>query len=41
MSNADDFPGVELLRTLLRFKKTKENLLSYVHVLHKTSNWEV
>ena len=25
MSNADDFPGVELLRTLLRFKKRKEN----------------
>ena len=35
------FPGVEFLRVLLRFKKRKENLSSYVHVLHKTSNWEV
>ena len=23
------------------FKKRKENLSSYVHVLHKTSHWEV
>ena len=35
------FPGVEFLRRLLRFKKRKENSSSYVHVLHKTSNWEV
>ena len=25
------FPGVEFLRVLLRFKKRKENLSSYVH----------
>ena len=31
------FPGVELLRIIFKFKKRKENL-SYVHVLHKTSN---
>ena len=30
------FPGV-----LFRFKKGKENLSSYVHVLHKTENSEV
>ena len=30
------FPGVELLRILLRFKKRKEDSSSYVHVLHKT-----
>ena len=30
------FPGVEFLRILLRFKKRKEDSLSYVHVLHKT-----
>ena len=36
MSNAS-----ELLRILFRFKKRKGNSLSYVHVLHKTSNWEV
>ena len=41
MSNVGDFPGVEFLRVLLRFKKTKENLSSYVHVLYKTSNWEI
>ena len=35
------FPGFEFLRILFRFKKRKENLSSYVHVLHKTSNWEV
>ena len=39
------FPGVEFLRilsaVLLRFKKGKENLSSYVHVLHKTENSEV
>ena len=32
------FPGVEFLRILFRFKKRKENSLSYVQVLHKTSN---
>ena len=41
MSNAGFFPGVEFLRILFRFKKTKENSSLYVHVLHKTSNWEV
>ena len=35
------FPGVEFLRILLRFKKRKEDSLSYFHVLHKTWNWEV
>ena len=39
------FPGVEFLRilsaVLFRFKKGKENLSSYVHVLHKTENSEV
>ena len=30
------FPGIEFLRTLSRFKKIKGNLLSDVHVLHKT-----
>ena len=35
------FPGVEFLRILFRFKKRKEDSSSYVHVLHKTSNWEV
>ena len=35
------FPGVEFLRILFRFKKGKENLSSYVHVLHKTENSEV
>ena len=30
------FPGVEFLRTSSKFKKIKENLLSDVHVLHKT-----
>ena len=41
MSNAGDFPGVELLRILFKFKKRKENSSWYVHVLHKTSNQEV
>ena len=35
------FPGVEFLRILFKFKKRKENSLSYVHVLHKTSNKDV
>ena len=35
------FPGVEFVRTLFKFKKSKENSLSYVHVLHKRSNSEV
>ena len=35
------FPGVEFLTILFRFKKRKENSLSYVHVLRKTANWEV
>ena len=35
------FPGVEFLTTLSMFKLRKDNLSSYVHVLHKTSNWEV
>ena len=30
------FPGVELLRILVRFKKRKEDSSSYVHVLDKT-----
>ena len=34
-------PGVELLRTLSRFRKRMENSMSYVHVLHLTSHWEV
>ena len=37
-------PGVEFVRilsVLFRFKKGKENLSSYVHVLHKTENSEV
>ena len=38
MSNAGDFPGVEFLRILFKLKKRKESSLSYVHVLHKTSN---
>ena len=38
MSNAGEFPGVEFLRILFKFKKRKENSSSYVHVLHKTSN---
>ena len=41
MSNAGDFPGVEFLRILFKFKKRKENSWSYVHVLHKTSSQEV
>ena len=41
MSNAGDFPGVEFLRILFRFKKRKGNSSSYVHVLHKTANLEV
>ena len=32
------FPGVEFLRSLLRFKKRKENSSLYVYFLHKTSN---
>ena len=35
------FPGVEFLRTLSRFKKKKEKLLSNVHVLHKTLHQKV
>ena len=31
-------PGVEFLRTLPRFRKRKENSLSYVHFLYKTSH---
>ena len=38
MSNAGEFPGVEFLRILFKFKKRKENSSSYVHVLHRTSN---
>ena len=34
-------PGVELLRTLSRFRKRMENSMSYVHVLHITSHWKV
>ena len=33
-------PGVELLRTLSRFRKRMENSMSYVHVLHITSHWD-
>ena len=39
MPNAGDFSGcciLKDLRTLSRFKKIKGNLLSDVHVLHKT-----
>ena len=32
------FPGVELLRILLKFKKRKENSLLQDDILHKTSN---
>ena len=35
------FPGVEFLRTLSRFKKKKEKLLSNVHVLHKMLHQKV
>ena len=35
------FPGVEFLRILFNFKKRKENSSSSVHVLHKTSSYEV
>ena len=38
MLNAATFAGVEFLRILLKFKKRKENLSSYVHVIHKTTN---
>ena len=38
MSNAGEFPGVEFLRILFKFKKRKENSSSYVHVFHKTAN---
>ena len=41
MSNVGDFPGVEFLRILFKFKKRKENSSSYVHFLHETSNWKV
>ena len=34
------FPGVEFLRALSMFKQKKENFPS-VHILHKTSRWEV
>ena len=37
LSNVSNFPGVEFLRTLSRFKERKGNFSSYVHVLHKTS----
>ena len=32
------FPGVELLRILLKFEKRKENSLLQDDILHKTSN---
>ena len=32
-------PGVELLRTLSRFRKRMENSMSYVHVLLITSHF--
>ena len=35
------FPGVEFLRALSMFRERRENLSSYVHLLHKTSHWEV
>ena len=35
------FPGVEFLRILFKLKKRKENLSSYVYILHKMSNQEV
>ena len=38
MSVQATFHGNEFLRILFRFKKRKENLSSYVHFLHKTSN---
>ena len=38
LSNVSNFPGVEFLRTLSRFKERKGNFSSYVHVLHKTSH---
>ena len=41
MSNAGDFSWSWNLTILFRFKKRKENSSSYVHVLHKTANWEV
>ena len=36
MSNAGDFPGVEFVRILFRFKNRKENSSSFVHVLQIT-----
>ena len=42
MSNPGDFSsGVEFLRILSRFKNGNENSGSSVHVLHKTSHFEV
>ena len=35
------FLRVEFLGVLSMFKERKENLSSYVHVLHKMSHWEV
>ena len=34
------FPEVEFLRILFKFKKRKESSSWYVHVLHKTANYE-
>ena len=41
MTNVGDFSWSWNLRILFRFKKRKENSSSYVHVRHKTANWEV
>ena len=34
-----NFPGVDFLRTALKFRKRKKNSSSLLYVLHKTWNW--
>ena len=41
-SNVDDFSWSWILKGFIQVQtEKKENLSSYVHVLHKTSHWEV
>ena len=41
MSNAGDFSCSRILKDLIQVQKEEGDSSSYVHVVHKTSNWEV
>ena len=41
VSNAGDFSCSRILKDFIQVQKEEGDSSSYVHVLHKTSNWEV